>query len=417
MFDKSRIITVTSNTRDSGGYALLGRSYIRNLINRGYRVRVESIPSPLEISEEEANYFRALGRGPNCNMPIIDEVVEARNPMAKTPPPYNSVKILNFLPMSNFPKPPGPLGKRFCATMMECEKVNASFINRCNKYYETVLTPTNFNANVFKECGLNIPVKVLPPGIDESYTPENAVEGMNFNYKVFGNSAPEEPEGYKFISVFRWSYRKGFDLLIKSYLNGFKRSDNVSLVIFSRHCAMNHDQRFRDAIEQDILELWNKYADINSPPIYWCSNVIPFQLMPSMYRVGDCYVNCSRGEGLSLTTLEASAMNLPVVCPNHTAFSDYVTNDNSYNFDVDEWVVCNTVPAWNRGFITTEFNHMRFPGFGDSKVEEVASLMRRAMENPEEAQLKNENMRKLIKEKYNWEKCTDLLETYLDEEN
>jgi hypothetical protein len=28
----------------------------------------------------------------------------------------------------------------------------------------------------------------------------------------------EKPKGYKFLSVFRWTFRKGFDVLLKSYL-------------------------------------------------------------------------------------------------------------------------------------------------------------------------------------------------------
>jgi glycosyltransferase involved in cell wall biosynthesis len=61
-----------------------------------------------------------------------------------------------------------------------------------------------------------------------------------------------------------------------------------------------------------------------------------------------------------------------------------------------------------------EFNGQRFPRFGDSKAEEVGSLMRRVLDKPEEAKIKNENMKKLIAEKYNWDKCTDLVEKYIE---
>ena len=58
---------------------------------------------------------------------------------------------------------------------------------------------------------------------------------------------------------------------------------------------------------------------------------------------------------------------------------------------------------------------MTFPLFGNSKVEEVGSLMRRAIENQEEGKIKNANMRKIIDERYNWDKCTDLIEKYIEE--
>ncbi len=413
--DKNRTVIYTANFWDAAGYSLLARSFVKNLKERGRQVRIEAIPSPMEISLEEADYFKKLGRGPFANMPIVEPEVEAKNPSAKVPSPKNAIRILNFLPMTNVPKPPGPRGKRVIYTMMECEKVNSSFINRCNKY-EECWTPTKFNKDVFEEAGLNIPCKILPCGIDPIYIPENAIEDIKFNYKVFGNSTSEQPEGKIFISIFRWSYRKGYDVLIKSYLRKFKKSDNVSLVIFSRHAAMSHDQKFKDAIENDINNLWNEFSNNDSPPIYWCNSIIPMNLMPSVYALGDVYVNCSRGEGISLPTLEASAMGLPVVCPTHTAFSDYVTNDNSYNFDVDEWVVCNQVPEWNRGWITMEFNGMRFPRLGDSKIDEIGNLMEKSINNTEESAIKNKNMRKTIADKYTWPKCTDLIEQYIDAE-
>jgi hypothetical protein len=108
MFDKSRTIIWTGNLIDTGGYARLARSFIRNLINRGYNMRVEAIPSPLEISHEEADFFLKLGRGPRANMPIVAPEVEKVNPRAKVTAPTDAIRILNFLPMTNFHKITGP---------------------------------------------------------------------------------------------------------------------------------------------------------------------------------------------------------------------------------------------------------------------------------------------------------------------
>lgn len=407
---------------DHGGYAYMDRTYVRNLIDRGWKVNIEAIKSPLEINDDEKEYFFNL-----CHRPIlfkngvvgsdivVDPEVKALNPAARMPPPKNSVKVIAHLPLTNVPRPQG--GKRVIYTMMECLKVNLDFIhNRCNKFYEECWTPTEYNARVFKEMGLSIPVKVLPIGIDPMFKKENAIEDYALNYKVFGpEGSPEQPEGFKFLSVFRWSFRKGFDLLLKSYLREFKKKDNVSLIIMSRHAAMSHDPLFKEAIENDIREFMNQYGTPDSPPIYWCNDIIPMDLMPSMYNIGDAFISCSRGEGFCIPALEASKMDLPIIAPNHTGFTDYLTDENSYNFDVDEWVVCDTVDEWKRGWITKDFTGQEFPRFGEKTVEQVMSLMREVKENPDKSKLKNENLKQVIEEKYSWDKCTDKLEKYLSE--
>ena len=54
-------------------------------------------------------------------------------------------------------------------------------------------------------------------------------------------------------------------------------------------------------------------------------------------------------------------------------------------------------------------------GFGDKTVEQVSALMRRAMENPEEAKNKNKEMNDLIDKKYTWDKVINLTEERLNE--
>lgn len=387
-----------SNFFDAGGYAGNSRKYVKGLIDSGWQINTEIIPSPKEINEEDIKFFKSLGKGENGNLPFVDDP--------------NIIRVVSFLPvkMKNLYKIHKPR-KSVIYSMMETQGVNFDFINRCNSFYDEMWTPTDYNKRIFESQGLNIPCKVLPIYIDENYKLENSIENLNLNYKVFGNkNSPEQPQGFKFLSVFRWSYRKGFDLLIKSYLKEFKNNDNVSLVIISRHAAMSHEQRFKDAIEFDINNLIDKYGSKDSPPIYWCSDIIPEDFMPSMYRIGDTYISCSRGEGASMTVLEAASMEIPVIAPYHTAYEDYISDDVAYKFDVDEWVVCNDIPEWN-GYITGEFNGQKFPLFGDKKSEEVGSLMRAAM-NANNLE-KIENFKKLIQEKYSQKACIEKADEYL----
>lgn len=421
MADKDKNLIIWSSTIfDAGGYALMCRNYIRRLIDRGWNVKVEPIRSPVEIDQEEAQYFMNLCENP-VKLPsghiasdiIVDPEVKKINPQAKIPSPANSIRVIAHLPLVNVPKPPG--GKRVIFTMMECEKVNDNFIHqRCNNFYEECWTPTVYNKSVFEEKGLAIPCKVAPIGVDEIYKEENAFD-LNLNYKVYGDGNPDGPEGFVFLSVFRWSYRKGFDVLIKSFLKEFKKSDNVSLVIISRHAAMSHAQEFKDAIDHGIRTTYEEHATKDSPSIYWCGDVVPQDLMPSMYKIGDCFVSCSRGEGMGMPIMEASTMGLPIIAPFHTGFTDYLRENNSNLFYVDEWVKCNDIPEWNQGWITAEFFGQNFPKFGDETVSSVRELMRKVKENPEEAIEKNKKLQEVLEKEYSWESCVDRLEKYLEE--
>jgi len=407
---EKNMIIWSSTFWDAGGYAGMSRNYVKGLLNRGWDVKIEAINSPHEINEEEIEFFTKLGRGPFANWPQVDPVTLERNPKAKVPSPPDAIRVMSHLPIARVPKPLN--GKRVIYSMMESEKVNNNFIHaRCNRYYEEMWTPTYFNKKVFEEAGLSIPCKVLPIAIDDIYSKENAFP-LNLNFKVFGDKASEQPEGFKFLSVFRWSYRKGFDVLIKSFLKEFKKSDNVSLIIISRHAGMRHEPKFREAVEFGIGSLYNEFATADSPPIYWCGDIIPEELMPSMYSLGDCFVSTSRGEGLCIPILEASKIGLPTIGPYHTGFTDYLTEENSNIFHVDEWVVCNTVPEWGN-WITAEFQNMRFPLFGDKTIEEVRFLMRKVKENPGIAIGKNKLLQKTIEERYGYNKCLDLVEKYL----
>jgi glycosyltransferase involved in cell wall biosynthesis len=413
MADKNKNMIIWSgDCFDAGGYATNNREYIKGLVERGWDVKVEARVTPHEISEEEIEFFSKLGRGPFASGIIVDPVTLERNPKAKVPSPPDAIRILSWLPLARMPKPLN--GKRIIYTMMECEKVKDDFIHeRCNKYYEYCFCPTGYNKRVFEECGLSIPCKIQPLIINDIYKTENSFQ-LNLNYKVFGSNAPEQPSGFKFLSVFRWSYRKGFDVLIKSFLREFKKSDNVSLVIVSRHAAQSPDPKFKEAVEFGILSLYNEYATADSPPIYWCGDVVPTELMPSMYSIGDCFITCSRGEGLCMPVLEASKMGLPIIAPLHTGFTDYLTEENANAFPVDEWVVCNSVPEWSQ-WITKEFFGQRFPLFGEKTIEQVRHLMRNVKENPEAARVKNELLQSIIKDKYGKENCLDIIEKHLEE--
>jgi len=380
------------------GYGRMNRRNVTGLLDRKWNAKIEAMRCPIDIPTEEQKFFRSLlSKEKRNGIPIF---------MGE-----DVVKIVCWLPLNNIPK----FYHNVIYTMMETRGVNQDFVSTCNNFYDSCWVPTSYYSNVFKDAGVKIPIHTIPIGIDEIYHPSNAKDSLKLKYKVYYKNGifPPDPFGYKFLSVFRWSYRKGFDVLIKAFLREFSSSDNVSLVISSKHASGIMDKRFVDAMENDILKLVEEHSKRDSAPIYWTKDDISYEDMPTLYSMSDCFVLPSRGEGLGLPPLEATRMGLPCIIPNHTGFTDYVSDKTCYQIDVDEWVVCNSIPEWN-GWITRSFHGQEFPRFGDKTVGRVSALMRHVMENPEEAKGRNKAMNNVIDQKYTWDKVTDLVEERLN---
>lgn len=399
-----------STFSDYGGYADMSRTYVKNLVNDGWKVGIELIKSTWDWDETEAEFYNNL-RNWKINGSGNREAIAWGFDYETKQTDRNTVKIVAHLPLPKIPR----FGHNVIYSMMECRKVAPFFVKCCNDFYDSMWTPTEYNKNVFLEAGLKIPINVLPIIIKDDLKPENSIDDMKFNYKVFGPpDSPKFPEGFKFLSVFRWSYRKGFDVLIKSYLREFKKSDNVSLIIFSRHSAMSHAQNFYNSVERDFHEMVRQYGGPDAPPIYWCSDVVAPDMMPSLYRTGNVFVNCSRGEGFSIPTLEASKLGIPIIVPKHTAFLDYINDENCLSYDVDTWKNTNDVPSW-RVWRTEYFAGQEFPLFGESVSENVSHLMRYSMNHYEEVIEKNNRLKSLIIDKYSTEACMKKINQYLVE--
>ena len=282
----------------------------------------------------------------------------------------------------------------------------------------------NFNAQKFSQAGVKQNISQIPLGVDEHiYVPHIS---RTDKYKfVCLNNTPEnsfspEPAGFKFLSIFRCSYRKGPDVLIKAFQRAFTKNDGVCLIIFSRHYWGNVQNEKMDTVAatKDYLCKWIK-DNPDSPPIYWCGDYIKDEDMPHVYGWGDCYVSTSRGEGFGLTLLEAGACNIPIIAPNHSGFSEYMNHERGYIIDTDGYENIGKIEFQNGKpqyvgdneewavWITPAFRDQEFPIMGEQAVAQTAFLMRRVITNYEEAKAKAVKMREFILDNFTWDKCID----------
>lgn len=114
--------------------------------------------------------------------------------------------------------------------------------------------------------------------------------------------------------------RKGADILVNAYLNEFKASDPVCLVI-KDSCAYGKNL----AAQIEALSKRNDIARL----IYLNVNVDHFEL-PGLYTACDCYIHPYRAEGYGLPIAEALACGKPVIVTGGGSCLDFVEPDMGY---------------------------------------------------------------------------------------
>jgi len=146
-----------------------------------------------------------------------------------------------------------------------------------------------------------------------------------------------------FVSVFSWSYRKGYDVLLEAFFRAFTRSENVSLrIVSSVPDFVGGDKNITNRIEDFKKEMCAANVRMCAaagelPEVTWYGNKVLSR--PEIRHVlgsSDAFALASRGEGWGLPVAEAMSMALPVVVPNHTGLSAFCHGDTSYLVPVDE---------------------------------------------------------------------------------
>jgi glycosyltransferase involved in cell wall biosynthesis len=136
--------------------------------------------------------------------------------------------------------------------------------------------------------------------------------------------------GFRFLSVFEWTNRKGWAILVESFAREFGKNELVELVIKSS-CQIHKNRngpRCATFLQRVVDKLLAKVGLMNHARII----VVSLELsdMRPLYLLADAFVLPSRGEGIGLPALEAMAMALPVIGTNATGLKDFLTEQTGY---------------------------------------------------------------------------------------
>lgn len=281
-----------------------------------------------------------------------------------------------------------PLGMRSHANcysiayiMFETEDFPHNFVEHLqdNKLDE-IWTPSSFCKDSMEKAGLDN-IHIMPLGIDEKlFNPEKVqIDRKNIN-------CPLNLEGkYIFLSVMGYSERKGVSILIKSFVEEFEGDKDVALYLKGGWYG----------IEKAKKEINDLTCNISDPPtIYLDFTIYSDEILAQIYKMANCFVLPTRGEGYCLPAAEAMSMALPTIVTRWGGQLEFANDNNSYLIDIE-----GTSPEKRCDWITNDYIGRKFAV--PSKYH-LKRLMRHVFENQKDARQKGKIARKHMLNNFTW---------------
>ncbi len=297
---------------DYSGYAKTSRNFIPALLHLGVDVAFHSfapderfVAAMLTRPEMTRTWRHILERRPRGGLQVIFH------------PPYRTrgVSFLGHLRVSC-----PDFEAQVAFTMFETDRLPAGWADQLNVMDE-VWVPSEFNVETFVRSGVERrKMRVVPLGIDsEPFANPTDV------YEIPGR------RGFNFLSIFDWTLRKGWDVLIDAWLRAFSAADDVSLTIRA-YRAIKDQPPIREQIEGRIRALGIDPAE--APEIILIEDFVCDEDMPALFAAADAFVLPTRGEGWGMPLIEAMASGLPTIATRWSAQLEFMNDDNSWLIDV-----------------------------------------------------------------------------------
>lgn len=303
--------------------------------------------------------------------------------------------------------PPDPRSHAFVflvgRTMWEAEEVPETFIPRLMAMNE-VWVPSTWNARTFIEAGIPArKVRVIKQGVNvtwldpDRHPPANLTTMGSLLFGGWNNSNPRPP--FRFMSAFKWERRKGWDILLSSYLQEFTSDDHVELFILTRPYSGTEGLPLDAFVKGWVQGNLGGLDQSRFPAVRLITDRISDAAWPSFYSAADSFVLPTRGEGWGRPLVEAMSMSLPVLATNSSAMTDYLDSQVGYPLRFTLEVVDDK---------EDDFNRLRM---AFASISHTREMMRHVATHPMEAKMKGRRARARMVRDYSLEVVSEVLLT------
>lgn len=224
-------------------------------------------------------------------------------------------------------------------TMFESDAIPNLWVKILNTYYDMAVVPDPWLVKVYKKCGVNIPIFVVPLGILIEDLLNEPLKSKPNDVFTFGMSA-----GF-------WQ-RKNHIKILEAFEKKFGNNPKFKLKLHGRFGP--YKTKVQEAVKKSNLS----NVELLDKPL---SNEEYNQFLKSL----DCYVFPSQGEGFSVTPRESIALGIPCILSKNTVHQTIC--DSGFVFPVES---NQKVPAIYEVFGNSQLGH-----FYDCSVDDLVSAM------------------------------------------
>lgn len=234
------------------------------------------------------------------------------------------------------------------------------------KDLDLLVVPSSHNADLFARYARNLPIEVVPLGIDLSF------------YQYY--ERPRNRKPFTFLMLGTLNQRKNVNDVYVAFNKLFKGNKDVRLILKSQLGSLPPAHMIKGW--PDNIEIIDKTMTHD-------------EQLKLMYGA-DCFVFPSRGEGFGLTPLEAMATGMPTIVSKNSGMAEYANEDYCY-------------PVRITGMEPARGYPKQFGDVGNWYTIDVNDLMyqmRYVYENHEEALLKSRRASIWIANNFSYFKAT-----------
>lgn len=192
---------------------------------------------------------------------------------------------------------------------------------------DQIWVPSRFNLRTFAAGGVpEERLRLVPYAIDcDHFRPEPAASGGPRDQIVL-------------TSVFEWTWRKGWDLLIRAWVEEFSPEEPVTLrlLTYRGSGALGPGGDIVDQLTGYLSELGRSPDSI--PDIELLTEPLSDAGLLELYRSSDAFVLPTRGEGAGLPVLEAMAVGVPTIATARGGHEDVMDEDLAFPVAVERLV-------------------------------------------------------------------------------
>ncbi len=189
-----------------------------------------------------------------------------------------------------------------------------------------VIVPSDWNKEIFDSCLEDVKCHKVTHLLDSERimtdpVPMNLPVDLDDKFVVF--------------SMSQWNNRKGFDKLIQAFCMEFGHQEDVVLLIktyLDNTKYFNADQASQHKmIAEEITAYKNSvFLDKEERPtskVMVIPGVLPYENISWLYNKSDVFALLTRGEGFGFTVAEAMMYKKPVIAPGQDIFFDYIDSE------------------------------------------------------------------------------------------